>query len=189
MSDQAVYRSSAPEVTRAWDDALRALDDYRVATTDALEAARVGGYPVYRHAGHWSFGRVSGIQVADGADVPEGWRIVRDTDRAMPDKRTKAGRAIWQALEDIELPGNPLSRLPGMPADLLTGLRLISPSVRLIGDALYAVWAADPAGNTGDLRRSGQPCEVDLNLWERVKLSEYYAVIEALEAEAVTSNG
>jgi hypothetical protein len=178
--DLVAYRSADPEVVRAWTGAADGINDYVKATQAVLDAAGLGQYKVYRHNG-WSPGQFAGLAIPAGETAPTGWRMLRDY--AVPDRRLKAGKTIDAAIAAVKHPGDPLHKLVGMPPDMLTGGRFLTPGVRLLEDrsALYVTWRADPAGSESFF--SGR-AEIDLGRWERVPLSRYYAAVEEADRQA-----
>ena len=181
MSDLTVYRSRDPEVLAAYKAAWDAVDAYVKETDAVLAEAGVGDYQTWRQQGGWMIGHFSGIDIPEGQKPPQGWRMNRDY--AVPDKRTKAGREVAQRLAAVRHPGDPRQAFIGMPSDVFTGGgRVLSAGVRVLedGGALYVMWTTDPAGHRESFR--SRDAEVDLSLWERVKLSEYYAEVERADA-------
>jgi hypothetical protein len=183
--DLIVYRSRAPEVLEAHKAAREATRTYAKQTQAVLDAAGVGGYKVWLSTGHWDYGAFRGIDIPEGQEVPRGWRKAKDF--AVPDKRTKAGRETGAALRAVKHPGDPMAQVPGMPLDILTPGGFQSPGVRVLEDgaALYVTWRRDPNEAQGSFSGKYEP--VDTTLWGRVKLSEYYAAVEAAEAQRETA--
>jgi hypothetical protein len=181
MSDPYVYRSRDPQVVGAWKDACAAIEAYVKATGAVLDGAGLGAYKVYRNTRGLRPGHFAGLAIPQDEFPPEGWRM--RAEYAVPDKRTKAGKAVDAALDAVKHPGDPLYRLIGMPPDILTGAGNFStPAVRLLedGTTLYTAWRTDPAGCRESFMAG--KFEIDRSLWEPVKLSEYYAAIEVADA-------
>lgn len=185
MNDPVVYRSDVPSVITAWTDACDALEQYLARTRQILKDAGLGEYEIYRRNG-WNSGMVAGIGIPAGGEVPEGWRMQPAYERvAVPDKRRAAGKTVSAALEAVPHPGVRSSRLPGMPAYVLAGGRMLTPGVRLLdsGAALWAEWARDPETAT---RGAGS---IDKTLWSREPLSRYFTAVEAPGQAAEAAEG
>lgn len=176
-NDPVIYRSRTPEVLAAWKAACADLDAYIAATKAIIDEAGFAGWPVFRSNGSWGYGRFAGVGLPEGERVPAGWRIAKHC--LVPDKRTRAGREMRERLDAVEHPGSLNGKLPGMPADALNGMSgyIVSPDVRVLGECVYAEWSTDP--ERAEASFSSQSTAVDHDLWERVRLSEYYAAREA----------
>ena len=189
MTDPVIYRSRTPEVPAAWKAACEALSAYIAATQAILDEAGFAGWPAFRNNGSWSYGKIAGIGVPDSEEMPDGWRAAKHC--AVPDKRTKAGREMQARLDAVKHPGALTGHLPGMAADVLNGMSgyIVSPDIRVLGESVYAEWSADP--ERAEVSFSNRTTQVDHDLWERVKLSDYYAEREAEDerraAEKVTA--
>jgi hypothetical protein len=181
MSDPIVYRSEDARVLTAWKGACEAITEYVRQTQAVLDAAGLTGRPVYRSTGAWSWGEVRGIGLGDDG-APDGWRVSPGAAYAVPNLRTAAGRKVRDALKAIKHPGEPVQKLPGMPANVITGMSgmVRTPDVRVLGEAVWAEWDTDP--EKCEMSFSGRSTAVDYQMWERVKLSEYYAAREAAAA-------
>jgi hypothetical protein len=182
VTGQFVYRSRDPEVVQGWKDAGDAIHAYVDETKRVLANHGAGGYQDYRHGGGWSIGRFSGLLIPQDEFPPPGWRMADAAQmRAVPDKRTKAGKAVTATLEAVKHPGDPLFKLVGMPPDIAGGPGFITPSVRLLEDraALYVAWRENPEGRESFF---GKGSAIDFGKWERVKLSEYYTEVERADA-------
>jgi hypothetical protein len=177
MSDPVVYRSRDPEVVQAWINATGSIDTYVQQTQRVLDAYGLAGYQAYRHSSGWSPGRFSGLAIPGGEKPPAGWRM--NGRFAVPDKRVKAGKQVAAALDAVKHPGDPLLKLTGMLPDAESGRGgFSSPGVRLMEDraAVYVTWSFNPEGRNSFL--GARDAAIDFTLWERVKLSEYYAEAE-----------
>jgi hypothetical protein len=173
MTDLVVYRSAHPEVLAHWHNTIQARKDWRVKVNETIADL---GFPGRRFATNGS--RVIGVEHTDG-DVPEGWRQDRDLRSAIvPARRTTAGRRIGDrldALRRVEFRDN----LPGgMPhlACCATDMAFMRPGVVLLGDAVYVDWS-------GEIEER-DASHIDTDVWERIKLSEYYAAVETEGAKA-----
>ena len=176
--DPIVYRSADPSVVKAWNEACAEIYAYVTATQAVLDEAGLGRYKVYRHTSGWSPGRFAGLAIQEGWSPPAGWRMSGSGTYAVPDKRLKAGKQVTAALDAVKHPGGPLLKLIGMPPDTASGRGFTSPQVRMMEDgaALYVIWRTDP-DRRESFFRAGQVA-VDRGLWQRVKLSGYYAEVE-----------
>ncbi|MFD9950545.1 hypothetical protein ACFWYW_57545 [Nonomuraea sp. NPDC059023] len=174
MSDKVVYRSTHPDVLAAWGFAARAREEWADQMKAFLDEHGLGKRTV------WTYnvtGEVFGIE-DNGDDIPDGWRVDSRTGHLMPKLATKRGKAISARLKELPQP-DPRASMPGMPAECFVSLARLVCGLAELGGALYATWS-----------REISESEVDASLWERVKLSEYYAAVEAHEAaQAVTVGG
>ncbi|MFI7449578.1 hypothetical protein ACIBQX_18925 [Nonomuraea sp. NPDC049714] len=165
--DLTVYRTTNADVLKRWHETAKAREAWGEQMKAFLAEHGFGKRQV------WTInitGYIAGIEHDDG-DVPEGWRIDR-YGRLVPRRSTKAGKAIAAKLDALRQP-DPRASLPGMPGECLVSLALLTCGLRVIDDALFATWS--------------QPIpeeRVDLDIWERIKLSEYYAAIEADDEQA-----
>jgi hypothetical protein len=178
MSDPFVYRSTDSDVLQAWKDAGEAIDAYVKRTEAVLDEHGAGGYKTYRYSGR-NVGQFAGLDIPAGEKPPAGWRM--NSNYAVPDKRTKAGKAADAALKTVKHPGDPLLKLIGMPPDVEGGPGFISPGVRMLEGhgALYVTWREDPEGRQSFF--AGK-VTIDHGRWQRVPLSQYYAEVERKDA-------
>jgi hypothetical protein len=179
MSDLYVYRSRDPEAVAAWIAACDAVEDYVAQTAAILKDAGLGGYQVYRDTS-LSPGRFAGLAIPHGGKPPPGWRM--GARFAVPHRGTKAGREVYAALEAVKHPGDPGSRIPGMPGMIVRVSRIHRPGVRVLenGAALYVTWSTEPRDTADSFVHSKS--EVDPGRWQRIPLSEYYAEVERTDA-------
>lgn len=117
-----------------------------------------------------------GAQPEDYREPPEGWKVDRKRGLLTPLKKTAKGKAIAAAMEAVVLRDfrRDLEGLPNGPVMRATdaGMALLHPGIELHGETIYCVWGTN------------EPPEMDADIWESVKLSEYYAAVEADEAVA-----
>lgn len=187
MSAQSAYRSTHPDVLAAFRAAEKASNDYADAMFAALAAHGMAKHQAAVNSSSLSQGGFLGVVVADGEELPAGWRRkdVRGQVLAVPDKRTKAGKSAAAALNALERPGS--CPLPGMPDHLRVadggGIRFCTPGVRLLedGTAVWVTWSTVIEAAT-DLRGNGVP-DPDEALWENPRLSAYWAAIEAADGK------
>lgn len=164
-TDLTVYRSANPEVLRRWHTTKDAVEAWGDKLKAAIEDLGLGDRQVYYDQ---ITGRIMGVLHDDG-EIPAGWRIDRRTGYLVPKLTTKAGKEIGARLTALRRP-DPRDLL-GMPKHVFVDLSLLTCGLRLMDGALYVHWSKPIPED-----------EVDLTLWERVRLSEYYAVVEREEA-------
>lgn len=181
-TDKVVYRSTHPDVLTHWQKtgSAEAQSAWREQVQDAMADL---GFPRDRKFVTSSgFGdtEVTGIEHPEGEDIPVGWKRHKDLPTAItPDKRRAAGKRAAARLAKVVMP-NPRRGLPGeMPGACFagTGMALMRPGIAQHGDAVYVTWSRELEQPTAD--------NLDPAVWERVKLSEYYAAKEQ-QAEAVS---
>ncbi|MGI5223582.1 hypothetical protein [Actinoallomurus sp. CA-142502] len=148
---------------------------------------------------------IAGVEYRDGDPVPTGWRLRKRRGRVeglTPHRGTQAGRAIAAQIQACPVPDMPQAHLPGMPADRPSDEGLRSPGLREMAGAVYVTWTIDaipeiPAdgpereehlGDDEHWRTIRLVHHVDLAIWERVPLSQYYATVEAQD-EAKAGEG
>ncbi|GAA1614586.1 hypothetical protein GCM10009733_008500 [Nonomuraea maheshkhaliensis] len=162
-----VYRTTNPEVLQRWREVNNAVDTWRDRVHATLTEHGLSGREVYIDE---PFGTFEGIAPAAGDDItqpPQGWRHNPKNGLFLPRRSTTKGKQIAAALAE---PRPDPRRLPGMPAIVWIGLRRLLSGLRFMDGALYAEWA-NPLPDD----------QVDLSIWEPVRLSEYYRVVEAAE--------
>lgn len=174
---QVVFTSTAPEIS-AWvvdrehrereaNEALgaflRGLDTYDPRNPEVQLRTHTWG-PT------WWLGGVHG-KTAPGP-------LWRESEPGLwvPNRRTKAGKELGAQVEAI---GFKWKRVPGMPSDLSVPTGdgrnfLLWPEVETLGGVFWCVWKAPGEQVTSSARYSA-------DLWQRAKLSEYYAAKEAVE--------
>ncbi|MGC5012572.1 hypothetical protein ACLQ2R_17550 [Streptosporangium sp. DT93] len=167
MSKLTVYRTTNPSILARLHATLTAIDEWQPKVEALMEDLGVGGRKIWYDA---VSGQVFGVSHDDG-DIPEHWRYDQRKHCLVPRRSTKPGKAIGARLDAMRRP-DPRA-LKGMPSRTFAAAEpaLMTCGINEMGGALYVTWGADIHER-----------EVDLNLWERVKLSEYYAVLEAQEA-------
>lgn len=171
-----VYRSAHPDVLAHWRNTGSA--EAQQAWRDRVNAAFADlGFPGRRFATKGE-NRVIGVEHPSD-DIPEGWRRDRDLRSCIvPARRTAAGKKIGERLDRLNRP-DPRKNIPGgMPELAFTrkNPRFLMCGIALHDDAVYVTWGEEL--DEGDARH------IDLTVWERIKTSEYYAVLEAEEANA-----
>lgn len=166
-TDRTVYRTTNPSILARLRATLAAIDEWPPKVEALMEDLGVGGRKIWYDA---VTGEVFGVS-RDGDEIPEHWRYDQRKNCLVPRRSTKPGRAIAARLGSLRRP-DPRA-LKGMPNRTFAadGSSLLTSGVDEIDGAVYVTWGA-----------AIREREVDLNLWEPVKLSEYYTVLEAQEA-------
>lgn len=178
MRDPIVYRSTHPDVLAHWDKtaSAEARKAWR-ARVDAVLAdlGFAGRHPVVTDTILGTV--VTGVEHREGGPFPAGWRAHRSMDGAItPHKGTKVGKAAAEDLGKLALP-NPRKDLPGgMPhiADAASEAAMLRPAIQRFGDVVYVRWSQQISDRDTD--------QIDGAVWDRAALSEYYAALEAEEA-------
>lgn len=185
MADPVVYRSTNAAVLAHWEAATGA--EAQQAWRDRVDAALAElGFAGRRAivATYLSGTEVTGVEHPASEPIPLGWRPypgVGATARSAirPKRSTKDGKAAAETLAALTRP-NPRAGMPGgMPhvASSAVGMAFMRAAMQLMDGALYVRWPEEPADV--DLRR------IDTKVWERVRLSEYYAAREKADADQV----
>ncbi|MFI6496840.1 hypothetical protein [Nonomuraea typhae] len=171
MSDKVVYRSTHPEVLAAWEAKKQKMTDVYEQRRKLLDELGFEGRPALI-----TDTQIHGVQFA-GADIPAGWRADYQFGNAIiPNKRTKIGKQIAKRFEELHTP-NPRA-LVGMPGTDVELGRWAECGLREMDGALFVTWP-----------RPIDEKRIDLDRWERVKLSEFYATVEAHEAAQAENGG
>jgi hypothetical protein len=168
MSDPTVFRTTSRAVLDAWEAGQKALNEWRGRFNDGCAA--LGIDPDQVIANTWT-GRIKGVRDYSNTAPAEGWRHDQRAGLRMPALKTPAGRQIAAALDELRRP-QPADGLPGLPLTILNNRGLYLVHVQQFDNSsLYARWESEVGDRDG----------VDLHIWERVKLSDYYLVVEAHE--------
>lgn len=177
MSTQHVFRSTHPDALAAWQDVQAKRAEVRRKRTELLDEL---GFAERRQLVNGN--RLVGIEHREEhGDIPEGWRRDSKTYGAIvPARRSPTGKKIGKRIDALPTPSLRAALLGGMPEmawDLENNF-ICHPGVEQFGDAIYVKWDCDPEKVERDIH-------LDPNIWQRIKLSEYYAAVEARdEADA-----
>lgn len=180
MKDPVIYRTSNPDV----------IADYKKVGEEYLEwcdrcvAFAESIHPDANPMKSSDFGgeRFGGLTVVK--PIPEGWRVQKQTGwladimvprRANSKHGKKIAKDVEQQYDALREAPNVRKTLTGMPSYLFLGLSGQAPGVVLYDDTLYVDWNEDALQMLEK--------EVDTSIWERVKLSDYYAIKEAHNRE------
>jgi hypothetical protein len=190
----ACYRSAAADVIAAWDaycaDRERFSADVEALTAEMWPEAVDGHKPEPLIAtSSWDPGKrtLIGWSWPWGVQAPEGWRVdkkgVEWTQMITPKRSTKEGKALAKRLDAV----TPVAvvDMPGMPLFVLALPATYSPAVERHGDTLYVGWGFDVEGHDHRSTPGGKP--LDLDKWERIKVSEFFAAREDDPADAGVS--
>lgn len=186
MSTQSAYRSRHPDVLAEFGAAQDRMRAYRDRIFTVTTEHGMGDHQIAVSSGALSPSRFQGVVTRGGEFVPDGWRVsaIGGRDLAVPDKRTKAGKAIAAAIKDAGSPGDCI--LPGMPREVIVtedGYRVCSPGVRLLedGGAVWVTWGMVlEAATAMDFHA---PVSADPEFWEQSLLSAYWAAVEAADGK------
>lgn len=181
----ACYRSTHPDVIAAWDaygaDHERFARDV-AALTDELWPNEVGGHRpepiVTRSTFDPGKRKLVGWSWPWGVPAPEGWRLEKGPDWTQtitPKRSNKLGKSIAKRLDGVAPVKG--ADLPGMPLVLMLLPATYSAGVERHGDALFVAWGIDPEQHDPRATPGGKP--LDLNIWQRIKTSEFFAARES----------
>jgi hypothetical protein len=167
----AVFKSKAPHL----------IDEYEAKANARFEEYKAKAIALKNELGvehlavnsSWGDIRVTGYVEPDrSADPKPGWRRDSKTGFMKPALRTPEGKAIAQRLKGIWYAAGEKPGLPGV----VMGEGFMGPFVlQKFGDTWYAYITVPLRSYAADLS------EVDVQLWEPAKLSEYFAAVEAAE--------
>lgn len=163
-----VYRTVDPGILATWHATREAMTAWPPKVEALMEDLGVGGRKILFDS---VSGRVWGVD-DDGSAIPEHWRLDNRRACLMPRRSTRDGKKIAARIDAMRRP-DPRD-LKGMPSTTFADDEptLCTCGVEEIDGTLYVTWSAAIPER-----------EVDLTLWERLKLSEYYAIQEAQGAE------
>lgn len=173
MSPEVVYRSSHPDVLAYWKAAQDADQAWRERVQSALAEIGFADHNFVMRGQN-----VIGVAHPVSEPIPHGWRKCSDLAGAIvPARNTREGKRIGLALDGLKRP-DPRSGMPGgMPASALEGrLVRIHPGIELDGDVVWVSWSGPLGEQDAD--------RIDPAVWERVPLSQYWAMREAAEGGA-----
>lgn len=181
MADPVVYRSTHPDVLAHWEatagpEAQQAWRDRVAAALDEL------GFEGRRFivSDYIDVSVVTGVEHPSDEPIPEGWRLHPKRDDAIaPRRSTRLGKAADRLLSTLVRP-NPRKGMPGgMPhiANAARACAFLSAAAEPIDGALYVRWSQEISERDRD--------QIDTAVWERVRLSEYYAACEKADAAQV----
>ncbi len=180
----ACYRSSAHDVIAAWD--AYGEDRKRFAADlDAL-TAEIWPEPMEGHelrpvvtTSSWDPGKrkLIGWSWPWGVKPPEGWKVEKGPEYGQtisPKRSTKDGKALAKRIDAVRQVA-PLE-LPGMPLNVLALPAIYTCAAERHGDTIYVGWGFDVEGHDHRSSPGGKP--LDLDKWERIKVSEFFAARE-----------
>lgn len=148
------------------------------AKVDAFKAT-IGGREVFGIRFFDGGFSISGYRaVKYGEDLPPGWRFDGAKKDVVPAKRTPEGKEIAKTLAGLRLKGN---SYPGAPDIMFADGFSLFPHVEKIGDDFYLTVSRAPLSERGN--------NLDPEIWEPVKLSEYHAALEATDVHGRTGAG
>lgn len=177
MSVITAYKSKQPDTHTAWLESCQAVWDqfrdqvHQWAEDNQLDVDSLS----IRGTGfsHTITYYVEGYRTTTADPEPrEGWRMVPRSDLWVPAKRTPQGKAIAKQLDALTMS---TGAVPGFH-ELISGTKgkdseqsyITSPTLTVCPPDVYATLPVIPR----------PPATPDPELWEPVKLSEYWAAVE-----------
>jgi hypothetical protein len=212
MGDPVIYARSRCDVVAAWHDAKaeEAAHEERLnAWLDTLTppGRERRGLMVTRPA--WGAGQTKIVGLKPyprerPEDYPLGWRRraadgwltpYRAETRGVPAAAAEAACHARQRILALAYPVDIRRRLPafGMPDRVMSSSAIHIPGVLLHQGAVYCRWnvpaiVLETGKDEHGHQHSRHPSDmVDLGRWERVPLSRWYAIVEALDGEKATT--
>lgn len=183
MAELTVFRTSNPVALASFESAVEEYKAWSDRIREFARSAHPDAHPMVGTA--WGQDRFDGISMVD--PIPDGWRVQKQklgSTYLVPKRSVKAGKEAATRMDELHRAPDVRASLPGMPNVVWMGMGTTSPGVHpdLEQGALYVTWSGDPTGDKANAGFSKTAETVDLNLWERVKLSDYYALKEAKES-------
>jgi len=167
---ESAYSSSHTDVLDAWEE----MQERHQTFIDRCETLRNNAPPgtsgalIESRSSLDDNRRIVGFGIDSESDedaIPRGWRINKDR-HVVPDKRLKAGK---DAAKEIAAVSFVMPVFPGMPLHRSHGLKWAKPGLKIVDGFVWAAWSID----TDE--------DIDLEVWDRRNLSEYYAALESVE--------
>ena len=173
----AVFKSSAPHLVEDYEAKANArFEEYKAK---AIKLKNELGVEQLAVNSGWGDIRVTGYVEPDrNADPKPGWRRDSKTGFMKPALRTPEGKAVGQRLKGIWYSAG---EKPGLPGIVMRDGFMGPFTLQKLGGTWYAYITVPLRSYAADLR------EVDRQLWEPAKLSEYFAAKEA-EQSAVEAS-
>lgn len=192
-TDVHIYRTSDQRVLDVWDANQRNYDEYLERRRVQLEAwGFERDIAIYTSNSAFGGARWEGIAWPEDQDPPQYWRRDRNTPSMIVPRRSGAGKRIgneFSALMQVPSPRGDLAKV-GMPSMVMRGesggmyvntyaaKRCEEIVNGLRKDVVWVRWNIDP--NPQQESEDGdRHAFVDTDVWELIKLSEYYAMVEA----------
>lgn len=182
--EQFVYRTTKPEVVAleaSWREAQDAYEKASRAFKRKHPIKGAGGklLPLLETRGHGR--RVVGYQFF-GNNAPEGWRIDRKNDTLTPKRSNKIGKTIAAdmdkcSMRDLRQDLHDFGMVTWTMGEVGygSGIAMLSPGVAFMEGACWVSWSKELKPGKGGY---------DPDIWEPVKLSEFYAAKERADAAA-----
>jgi hypothetical protein len=178
MTD-AAYSSNHPDVLAAYDQAV--ADREAIAAARRAYEAGVGGRRLIVQERGLGHNVVKGVESLDGDPTSfDGFRRYASNWYHSPD-RTKAGKLRKAELDALKMPE---LVLPGLPSMVMTDHRVLSPGLFCHERTLWASWSCAPEHLEDPQVTRHESDRMDLTLWTRRRLSEFYAAQEAHQDQA-----
>lgn len=171
-----VYRSTHPEVLGAWEE----QNARHVAWHDAVKEFR-SEYPDHKPcAVNW--GDAKHLLGLTGAESPGPvWRFMKARDCWVPDKRTKAGKALAARIDALRVTG--LGSFPGMPHEIWEHApEWYSHGLQVIAGVVWVTWSEKLTYEKVEATKTFDPA-----YWERARGSEYLRAVEDADLAEVAS--
>lgn len=179
MAEPIVYRSTHPDVLAHWEKtaSAQAQEAWRGRVEDTLAGLGFPGRQFATRDGMTGL-TVTGVEHPRSEPVPPGWRRDQKLPSTITPRRSiKAGKAAAAALDELTRP-DPRKDMPGgMPpiAGAAGAMAFLRAAIEPLDGAVYVRWPQE-------ISVRDAAC-IDPTVWERVRLSEYYAACERQDAE------
>ena len=163
---QTVYRSSAPEVLEVQRDWKQGAEKFMDFVTEI--EAEVGRDALFTRAGI-SGQIVVGFRAEEGDQEmpPDGLRFDRTRRFLVPHQSTTLGKKFVKRFKDS---ANARAKFPGMPPEVFdtNTMKMFAHGSEEIDGAVYITWGCEEKVLPATL--------IDDDMWQRVPLSEWYAL-------------
>lgn len=169
---QAVYRSTAPQIVEYWAELQRRNEAF-TAHVDAV----LDDYPQHKAAIQRQYGGGRNLFGLFGDEDPgKPWKYSRRDGCWVPNGRSTAGKALKERLASVCFRRTAVPGMPGGYFSERAGV-MYDPGQFHDGKALWVFWGVAP--ELVEAEKGFDPA-----LWERGKLSEYWAAKEAVTEKA-----
>lgn len=183
LVDRTVYRTQDPDCIKVFTDWQDGVEAWQKALKRALRKLGVAKHNAMTSG---AYGNWVGITVnpRNSDEPPPGWRLDKKSWMFVPFKKTAEGKEVAKVMADTQPPQTPDRNMPGMLGHHFGikggNLVMMHPAFEIRDGYLYAIWGY---GKIPEKSQDGKKALIDRKLWEKVKLSEWVAMLEEAGVE------